>query len=147
MPEEIKRDFSKMIDIFSPTAAETQTTTAAVKEYNISELPISLLRNFPNHPFALYQGEKFDDLVESVKAHGVLTPLLIRKLSDDTYQILSGHNRSRAAQAAGFRTVPCIILENLTDDDALMIVLDSNTKQRGITEMKISEQAHSGTRI
>ena len=68
MPEEIKRDFSKMIDIFSPTAAETQTTTAAVKEYNISELPISLLRNFPNHPFALYEGEKFDDLVESVKA-------------------------------------------------------------------------------
>ncbi len=138
---EIKRDYAKMIDIFSSTAAETQTTTSS-KEYLVSELSVSLLQDFPSHPFAFYTGEKFDDLVDSIKIHGVLNPLLVRKLDNGTYQILSGHNRRRAAKNAGFRAVPCIVLDHLTDDDALMIVLDSNTKQRGITEMKISEQAH-----
>ena len=59
-----------------------------------------------------------------------------------TYQILSGHNRNQAAKAIGLKTVPCIVLSDLTDDDALMIMLDSNTNQRSVSEMPISQQAH-----
>ncbi len=66
--------------------------------------------------------------------------MLIRKLDDNTYQILAGHNRNNAAKAIGLETVPCIVLTDLTDDDALMIMLDSNTNQRSISEM--SQQAH-----
>ena len=72
----------------------------------------------------------------------MITPLLIRVLDDNTYQILSGHNRNKAAKAIGLETVPCIVLTDLTDDDALMIMLDSNTNQRSISEMSISQQAH-----
>ena len=142
MSEEIKRDFAKTLSMFQSTAPESNTTIASTKADNSSiELSISMLEHFPNNPFELYSGERFEDLTASIKEHGVLSPVLVRKLEDNTYQILSGHNRCECARAAGFKTVPCIVLSNLTDDDALMIVLDSNTKQRGISEMKISEQA------
>ena len=95
-----------------------------------------------NHPFELYSGERFEDLADSIKACGMITPLLIRMLDDNTYQILAGHNRNNAAKAIGLETVPCIVLTDLTDDDALMIMLDSNTNQRSISEMSISQQAH-----
>lgn len=140
-----KRDYAKTLSMFESTTPEHQTTIAnagADSENGYTDLSISMLQHFPNHPFELYSGEKFDDLTASIKEHGVLSPLLIRKLEDGSYQILSGHNRCECAKAAGFKTVPCIVLNNLTYDDALMILLDSNTKQRGITEMKISEQAH-----
>lgn len=142
---EVKRDYAKMMNMFQSTAPETQTTTSGEhidRENGCVELSISMLEHFPEHPFELYTGERFEDLKESIREHGVLTPVLVRKLDNDNYQILSGHNRCECAKAVGFKTVPCVVLSNLTDDDALMIVLDSNTKQRGITEMKISEQAH-----
>ena len=142
---EVKRDYEKMMNMFQSTAPETQTTTSGEhidRENGCVELSISMLEHFPQHPFELYTGERFEDLKESIKEHGVLTPVLVRKLDNGNYQILSGHNRCECAKAVGFKTVPCVVLSNLTDDDALMIVLDSNTKQRGITEMKISEQAH-----
>ena len=142
---EVKRDYAKMMNMFQSTAPETQTTTSGEhidRENGCVELSISMLEHFPQHPFELYTGERFEDLKESIREHGVLTPVLVRKLDNDNYQILSGHNRCECAKAVGFKTVPCVVLSNLTDDDALMIVLDSNTKQRGITEMKISEQAH-----
>ena len=142
---EVKRDYSKMMNMFQSTAPETQTTTSGEhidREKGYVDLSISMLEHFPEHPFELYTGERFEDLKESIKEHGVLTPVLVRKLDNGNYQILSGHNRCECAKAVGFKTVPCVVLSNLTDDDALMIVLDSNTKQRGITEMKISEQAH-----
>lgn len=144
MSEEIKRDYTKTLSMFQSTAPEQQTTIAgAEKRENKGcvELSISMLTHFPNHPFELYEGERFEDLTASIKEHGVLSPVLVRKVEDNTYQILSGHNRCECARAAGFKTVPCIVLSNLTDDDALMILLDSN-KQRGITEMKVSQQAH-----
>lgn len=139
---EIKRDYTQILKNFDTEAAEPQSVASMIDDAEIIQLSVDALNHFPNHPFTLYTGDKFDDLTESIKTHGVLTPLLIRKLEDNTYQILSGHNRCEAAKAASLQTVPCIVLNSLTDDDALMILLDSNTKQRGITEMKISEQAH-----
>lgn len=143
---EIKRDFAKTLQMFQSTTPEKQTTIAGAEhsdsQKGYTDLSISMLEHFPDHPFELYSGERFEDLKASIQEHGVLSPILVRKTNEGNYQILSGHNRCECAKAAGFKTVPCVILSNLTDDDALMIVLDSNTKQRGITEMKTSKQAH-----
>ncbi|MCI8979825.1 MAG: ParB/RepB/Spo0J family partition protein [Clostridia bacterium] len=143
MSEKTKNHYEEILKIYQEQETEKRavTPTIAYGENKITHLPPDKLTSFPNHPFELYTGEKFDDLVESIKACGVITPLLIRELKDDTYQILSGHNRNKAAQAIGLKTVPCLVLSDLTDDDALMIMLDSN-KQREISEMKTSQQAH-----
>lgn len=141
---QIKKDYAKMIEQFEKMEKEKQAAIPTISFDNnkIVHLPIDLLKPFPNHPFELYSGERFEDLADSIKACGIITPLLIRMLDDNTYQILSGHNRNKAAKAIGLETVPCIVLTDLTDDDALMIMLDSNTNQRSISEMSISQQAH-----
>ena len=93
---EVKRDYAKMMNMFQSTAPETQTTTSGEhidRENGCVELSISMLEHFPEHPFELYTGERFEDLKESIREHGVLTPVLVRKLDNDNYQILSGHNR------------------------------------------------------
>ncbi|NDO18881.1 ParB/RepB/Spo0J family partition protein [Lachnospiraceae bacterium MD329] len=142
MAEGINRDYTKTLSMFQSTAPEQKTTIAGVCENGgYVELSISMLEHFPDHPFELYDGERFEDLAASIKEHGVLSPVLVRKMDDGRYQIFSGHNRCECAKSVGFKTVPCIVFKNLSDDDALMLLLDSN-KQRGITEMKISKQAH-----
>ena len=141
---ELKRDYEKMSKHFQEIEKEKQASIPTISFDNnkIVHLPVDLLKPFSNHPFELYSGERFEDLADSIKACGIITPLLIRMLDDNTYQILSGHNRNNAAKAIGLKTVPCIVLSDLTDDDALMIMLDSNTNQRSISEMSISQQAH-----
>ena len=141
---ELKRDYEKMSKHFQEIEKEKQASIPTISFDNskVVQLSVDSLNPFPNHPFELYTGERFNDLTDSIKACGVITPLLIRKLDDNTYQILSGHNRNQAAKAIGLKTVPCIVLSDLTDDDALMIMLDSNTNQRSVSEMPISQQAH-----
>ena len=78
---EVKRDYSKMMNMFQSTAPETQTTTSGEhidREKGYVDLSISMLEHFPEHPFELYTGERFEDLKESIKEHGVLTPVLVR---------------------------------------------------------------------
>ena len=141
---ELKRDYEKMSKHFQEIEKEKQASIPTISFDNskVVQLSVDSLNPFHNHPFELYTGERFENLTDSIKACGVITPLLIRKLDDNTYQILSGHNRNQAAKAIGLKTVPCIVLSDLTDDDALMIMLDSNTNQRSISEMSISQQAH-----
>ena len=141
---ELKRDYEKMSKHFQEIEKEKISILKKSGDNNskVVQLSVDSLNPFPNHPFELYTGERFNDLTDSIKACGVITPLLIRKLDDNTYQILSGHNRNQAAKAIGLKTVPCIVLSDLTDDDALMIMLDSNTNQRSVSEMPISQQAH-----
>lgn len=139
---EIQRDYKKILEKHQEMPLEIEPAASKLNNARITMLSARELAPFPNHPFKLYTGEKFDDLVESIRTNGILSPLLVRNLENGTYQILSGHNRFAAAKAAQCKEFPCIILKHLTDDDALMILLDSNTKQRGITEIKISEQAH-----
>ena len=122
---QIKKDYAKMIEQFEKMEKEKQAAIPTISFDNnkIVHLPVDLLKPFPNHPFELYSGERFEDLADSIKACGMITPLLIRMLDDNTYQILAGHNRNNAAKAIGLETVPCIVLTDLTDDDALMIML------------------------
>lgn len=118
---ELKRDYEKMFTQFQEIEKEKQASIPTISFDNnkVVQLSVDSLNPFHNHPFELYTGERFENLTDSIKACGVITPLLIRKLDDNTYQILSGHNRNQAAKAIGLKTVPCIVLADLTDDDAI----------------------------
>ena len=107
----------------------------------VSEMPISALRPFANHPFKLYEGERFAEMLESVKENGIIIPIIVRSIDDEKYEILSGHNRVEAAKAANFETVQVIIREDLTDNEALLIVTETNLRQRSFTDLTHSERA------
>lgn len=77
----------------------------------IKQIPIDMLVPFHNHQFSLYDGERRDDMVESIRKNGVMTPIVCRPNPDgsDTYEILIGHNRWNCSKIAGFETIPAII--------------------------------------
>jgi len=108
---------------------------------NYQEISIEQLVPFANHPFSLYEGQRFSDLVESVRENGVITPIVVRPVGNDTYEILSGHNRVNAAREAGLTEVPAIVKDGLTDEEALFIVTETNLVQRSFADMKHSERA------
>lgn len=105
------------------------------------EINIVDLIPFKNHPFKLYEGERLNDMVESIKEHGVITPLIVRTLEDNKYEILSGHNRVNSAKIAGLEKVPVVIKENITDEEAMLIVTETNLIQRSFSELSHSEKA------
>ncbi|GHV09085.1 hypothetical protein FACS1894217_12610 [Clostridia bacterium] len=111
-----------------------------IEDLQIRQLPIANLVPFSNHPFKLYDGKRFDDMVESVKANGILVPIVVRPLGDQ-YEILSGHNRVEAAKVAELEAVPAVVREGLSDDEALLIVTETNLIQRSFADMKPSERA------
>ena len=99
---------------------------------------------FADHPFKLYEGERLDDMVRSVKELGVIVPVIVRPSPDGDmgmYEILSGHNRVNAAKIAGLQKVPVIIKEGLSDEEAKLIVTETNLKQRSFAELSHSEKA------
>jgi ParB family chromosome partitioning protein len=105
---------------------------------------------FKDHPFKLYKKDeqRYIDMLESVKAHGVLVPIIarLRKGSNLHYEILSGHNRVEAAKVAGRKEVPVFVQEGLTDEEALLVVTETNLIQRSFADMKPSERALALTR-
>ena len=108
-----------------------------------TELDIDLIVPFKDHPFKLYEGEKLIRMVESIKENGVMTPIIVRKKEDGTYETLAGHNRVNAARLAGLTKIPADIKENITDAQSKIIVTDSNFLQRSTEEMLPSELAKS----
>ena len=102
---------------------------------------ISKLTPFKGHPFRLYEGERLNNMVESVKANGIIVPVIVRPLDEENYEILSGHNRIEAAKIVGLDTVPAIIREDLSNDEALLIVTETNLIQRSFTDLSHSERA------
>ena len=108
-----------------------------------TELDIDLIVPFKDHPFKLYEGEKLKRMIESIKENGVMTPIIVRKEEDGTYETLAGHNRVNAARLAGLTKIPAEIKENITDAQAKIIVTDSNFLQRSTEEMLPSELAKS----
>lgn len=102
---------------------------------------IDKLVPFHKHPFKLYTGARLDDMVASVKEYGILTPLLVRETENDIYEILAGHNRWNAAQIAGLNEVPIIVVDVQNDDEAMLIVTETNLIQRSFSELLPSERA------
>ena len=114
-------------------------TPEAVKNA-VKQIPCDMLHPYHNHRFELYTGERLEDMVESLKENGVLSPIIVQPI-DNGYEILIGHNRWNASKIAGLPTVPAIIKEGLSEEDAEMYVIESNLIQRGFDNLKISEQA------
>ena len=130
----------------APETAQADGSPSPADDKNkIAYLPPDRIRAFKNHPFHLYEGERLDDLVSSVKANGILTPAIVRKTEPDEngceYEMLAGHNRQHAAQLAGLAEIPCIVKVDLSDEDAWIYVVETNVLQRSFTDMLPSEKA------
>lgn len=80
-------------------------------------IPLEKVRAFKDHPFRLYEGERLDDMVQSIRDHGILNPVIVRKVYGG-YEMLAGHNRLNAAQIAGMTEVPAIVKTDLSDEEA-----------------------------
>lgn len=83
------------------------------------------MKPFEGHPYKVIDNEEMDALVESIREHGIMTPLIVRRIGDDRYEIISGHRRAHAAELAGLVTVPAIEME-MTRDEAAIALVDSN---------------------
>ena len=103
------------------------------------DIDIRAIYPFENHPFKVVDDEKMDELVESIKANGVLTPVLVRPDDEGTYEMISGHRRLHAAKRAGLLRIPAIVKE-MTNDDAVIAMVDANVQRE---EILASERAFS----
>ena len=110
---------------------ETDESRADAKLERIQKIPVSELVPFKDHPFKVVEDESMLRTTESIARHGVLTPLIARPLEGGTYEIISGHRRVHAAQAAGLTEVP-VIVRDMDDDAATVLMVDSNLQREHI---------------
>lgn len=103
-------------------------------------LPIKKIRPFHDHPFHLYEGDRLEDMVASVREHGILNPVIVQEI-DDGYEMLSGHNRMNAAKLVGLKDIPAIVKTNLSEEEAYVYVIETNLMQRSFSDLLISEKA------
>ena len=97
----------------------------------VIDLPTTEISDFPDHPFKVRMDEEMEQMVESVRERGVLSPVLVRPMPDGGYQMVSGHRRKLASELAELPPVPCIVRE-LTDDEATIIMVDSNLQRERV---------------
>lgn len=124
-----------------------------LNEESAMEIEISRIHSFKDHPFKVLDDGKMQDLVDSVKENGVLTPVLIRPTANDQYEMISGHRRMHAAVIAGLTTIPAIIRE-LSDDEAVIAMVDANIQREELFpsekayafKMKLDAMKHQGGR-
>ncbi len=120
---------------------------------NSEEMDISLIHPFKNHPFKVLDDDRMDELVDSVIKQGIITPVIVRPNGDGTYEMISGHRRLHAAQRAQMKTIPAIVMEDLTDDEATIVMVDANLQREEILpserafsfKMKMDAMRHQGT--
>lgn len=105
----------------------------------ITQLPLTDLKPFEEQPFKVHLDESMDELVESVREYGVLSPIIARPHHDGGYEILSGHRRAKACEIAGITNVP-VMIKDLDDDSATILLVDSNLQRENILP---SEKAHA----
>ncbi|SCY14988.1 ParB/RepB/Spo0J family partition protein [Butyrivibrio sp. INlla14] len=118
------------------------------------DLDVMTIYPFENHPFRVVDDEKMDELVESIKESGVLTPVLVRPDDEGTYEMISGHRRLHAAKKAGLRKIPAIIKE-MTNDDATIAMVNANMQREEILpserafafKMKMDAIKHQGKEL
>ena len=109
----------------------TQEQRDEAKRDSVQDIPISQISDFPEHPFKVKQDEAMLEMAESVRQYGVLVPGLVRQPDDGSYQMVSGHRRKMASELAGRDTIPCIV-RDLTDDEAVIIMVDSNLQRERV---------------
>lgn len=108
-----RKVFCDAVDLLAPEAPEG----------GVQMLPVDAIKPFHEHPFKLYRGDRLNDMVESIREHGILTPVIVRKLGTE-YEMLAGHNRQNAARLAGLSEIPAIVKENLSDEEAWIYVVE-----------------------
>lgn len=128
-----RKVFQDAVDLISPE-------TVNVVDNGQTMIPVEKIVPFHNHPFRLYEGKRLDDMVESIKEHGILIPVIVQKI-EDGYEMLSGHNRWNAAKIAGITEIPTIIKDNLTEREAYVYVIETNMLQRSFDDLLPSEKA------
>lgn len=109
------------------------------KNERVQKLPVSQLKPFDEQPFKVLLDESMNELVESIKESGILSPIIARPHKDGGYEILSGHRRAKACEIAGIKNVP-VIVKNLDDDTAAILLVDSNLQREHILP---SEKAYA----
>ena len=135
-------------DIFS-----TEETREDAKREKVTDMPLSELHPFPDHPFQVRDDDSMKETVESIKEYGVLVPAIVRPRADGGYELISGHRRKHACELAGLPTMP-VIVRNLDDDAATIIMVDSNIQRENILpserakayKMKLDAIKHQGQR-
>ncbi len=110
----------------------TQEQRDEAKRDSVQDIPISQISDFPEHPFKVKQDEAMLEMAESVRQYGVLVPGLVRQLEDGSYQMVSGHRRKMASELAGRDTIPCIVRDLTDDDEAVIIMVDSNLQRERV---------------
>ena len=115
------------------------TENASGAENDIQMINVDAIRPFRNHPFRLYEGERLQEMVDSIREHGVLRPAIVLQ-TDDGYEMLAGHNRQNAARIAGLDKIPAIVKKDLTEEEAYVYVIETNVIQRSFSELLPSEK-------
>lgn len=147
--QETKMQLPKLDKLF-----ETQVERDYEKAEKVIEIDISKITDFPDHPFKVRNDEKMQEMVDSVKEYGVILPVIVRPKEDGTYEMISGHRRKRACELAGIKQIKCIV-KNLTDDEATILMVDSNIQREEILpsekafayKMKLEAMKHQGKRV
>ena len=123
---EINMNLPSVDELFTTQEERDQKNQEYVKDISIYEIT-----DFPNHPFKVKMDDKMLETIESVRDHGVLVPALVREKSMGGYEMISGHRRKMASELAGKETMPCIV-RNLSDDQAVIVMVDSNLQREEI---------------
>ena len=123
---EINMNLPSVDDLFTTQEERDQKNQEYVKDISIYEIT-----DFPNHPFKVKMDDKMLETIESVRDHGVLVPALVRENPTGGYEMISGHRRKMASELAGKETMPCIV-RNLSDDQAVIVMVDSNLQREEI---------------
>lgn len=145
---EIKMPLPKLDDLFTTEQERQEANLEKVVDISIADI-----QDFPNHPFKVIVNEEMQEMAQSISEYGVLLPVLVRPLPNGKYQMISGHRRKKASEIANKGTMPCIV-RNLTDDEATIIMVDSNLQREHILpserafayKMKLEAMTHQGQR-
>ena len=130
----VKREITDAVDILLEGVD-------VLEQGDIQDIEIDLLKAYHDHPFTLYTGKRLEDMVDSIRENGILNPIIVLKKEDGAYEILSGHNRAGAARLANLKTVPCIVKENLSEEQAYTYVIETNLMQRSFSDLLPTEKA------
>ena len=148
---------SREINLNLPSADDLFTTQEERDHKNqeyVKNISLFDITDFPNHPFKVRMDAKMVETIESVREHGVLLPALVREKPTGGYEMISGHRRKMASELAGFENMPCIV-RNLSDDEAVIVMVDSNLQREEILpsekafayKMKLEAMSRQGKRL
>lgn len=132
--KELKLDLPSVDELFT-----TEEERLDANREKVQEIPLDQIEDFPNHPFKIKEDEAMMEMAESIKEYGVLVPALVRQKANGSYEMVAGHRRKCASRLAGIEEIPCIV-RNLTDDEAIIIMIDSNLQREKILP---SEKAYA----